>query len=190
VSSKSRSDRRDKKIIKVVGMASHSDITTARMQVMFYQQTATQIQQHKMSHVSGRIGGQAYKDGRAMILDHYLCVTDRYGNLSLTMGRLERMRSFGLFLGQQEVREEEQRMWRQSRHLSRVPVGPFPLPPGVFGLPSPHPESIKFTPPPRPPAAATPQLRKFYEAILPGTSSVTKMVGMTQLERFVRSRDY
>jgi hypothetical protein len=70
-------------------MASHTR-TPTEMQVLLYQQTATQIQQLWMSYVSGRIDGHAFTCGRASILDDYLSATDSHGNMALTISRLEK----------------------------------------------------------------------------------------------------
>jgi hypothetical protein len=154
------------------------------MQSQLYQQTAFQIHQLKIKHASGMIDGRAYIDGRARILDHYMGVTDRHGNLSLTMNRLQRLKSFSPFLGPQEVWDEEQRMWRQSQQPPPIAgwpmsLGPariqIPLLPSVFRRESLQQERVQLPPPHGLPATVTPkQYEKQYEAIHPGIDMVLK----------------
>jgi hypothetical protein len=149
------------------------------MEFLFREQAVAQIQQLKIRYASGKIDGQGYKYARATILDHYMNVTDRQGNLSLMMNRLRRLNSFSPYLGQPELWEEEQRMWRQSHHPPIVPgrpmqlwpaPRPIPLLPSVFGRGSQQQEFIQLPPPHGLPAAEKPNQ---YVAIHPGTSMLT-----------------
>jgi hypothetical protein len=149
------------------------------MQFLFrqqYDQTVSQIEELKIRYASGTIDACTYRHKRGMILDHYLGVTDRYGNpnLPLMTNRLQRLRSFSLYLACDEVLEEEQRMLLRShrpppaligRSISLLPPARIPhLLQQDFGL---------LPPPPCPPAPVT-RTRRQYEAIQPGNSMLVK----------------
>jgi hypothetical protein len=69
------------------------------MEALFFQRTASQIHELKIRHSLGEIDHHAYAVGRARILDDYtMRGMDRYVNLSYSMNRFQRLKSFSLFL--------------------------------------------------------------------------------------------
>jgi hypothetical protein len=142
------------------------------MQVLFHQAVSL-FAELKARYASRTIDAGTYRYRRGMILDHYLGVTDRYGNpnLPLMTNRLQRLRSFSLYLVWDEVLEEEQRMLLRSHcpppSLGQsIPLLPPPRIPHMLQV------DVGLLPPPL--LSPAPVTRKQYVAIPPGSSMLAK----------------
>jgi hypothetical protein len=102
------------------------------MESQAFDRTVYHIRHLKYSINNGLIDGRAYCDGRAKILDLYVCAVDTEGQYPAIMLRIHRLLKFSWVLAPHEVFEEKQRIigqWPQMHHPPRVPAPvPPPLP--------------------------------------------------------------
>jgi hypothetical protein len=152
------------------------------MQFLFHQlhdQIVLQIKGLKVGYASGTIDDWTYRHRRGMILDHYLNVTDRYGhpNLPFMTNRLKRLRALSIYLGHNEVLEEEQRMLLRSCHPPPAPAlgRSIPLLPPPARMPDILQQNVGLPPPPPPCPSAVSAQKKQYEVIPPGNGMLVKL---------------
>jgi hypothetical protein len=151
------------------------------MASQFFDQIVYQLQLLKQGLNLGRINGLAYFDGRARILDPYICAPDCYGYPPPISIRLQRVMSFQVVLCPTEVYEEEQRIlgrWPQRVHPPHVLAPSLCRPGVVVGWP-PQEELIELPSPPLGCARSQSQ----YEVIGPGTT-MTALEGKVFLDNF------